>query len=140
MNNKKIEKKKETEKEDEELKEPIRACMNCGHTELDYIGKDSGDAAVIFLGSPLMGIYRCKNCGFEGSPLEFYSIEDYKKFLKMKEEKGELKEEQEIVQKQSSTVGKMYWAYIKTAIIASGILILIILILFVLSFIFGRGG
>jgi len=137
--NKKIEKKKESGKEDEELKEPIRACMNCGHTELDYIGKDAGDAAVIFLGSPLMGIYRCKNCGFEGAPLEFYSTEDYKKFLKMKEEKEELKEEQEIVQKQSPTVGKMYWAYIKTGIIAGGILLLIILIFFALTLIFGKG-
>lgn len=132
-------KKKEPKKESEELEEPIRACMNCGHNELDYIGKDASESAVLFLGSPLTGIYRCRNCGFEGAPLEFYTEEDRAEFLKMKEEKGEIGREQELIQKQSPTAGRMYWAYFKTGLVALGIGMLIILAFLVLTFIFGRG-
>jgi DNA-directed RNA polymerase subunit M/transcription elongation factor TFIIS len=68
-------KKKPSEKE-------IKACTRCGsrnisafkHTKY-WLEKDG----------PIMGIYTCQECGHEGLPIVFDSMENYGKFLKSKE-------------------------------------------------------
>ena len=65
--NNKTEKKKESTKGSEELKEPISACMNCGSTDLGELPKWEN-----LIGSPAMGGGMvCGRCGHRGIPIVF---------------------------------------------------------------------
>ncbi|MDD5112241.1 MAG: hypothetical protein PHG85_06830 [Candidatus Altiarchaeota archaeon] len=61
----------------------INACLKCGSRnisglkQLAYWAKGSG---------PMMGIYTCQDCGYEGHPFVLDSLRDYKKLLELKKE------------------------------------------------------
>lgn len=72
-------------KVEDSTKENITACFRCGHKDLEWAGKTQEVAVWLYSGLPIMGLYRCKHCGYFGVPLEFYSERDLKKYQRMRE-------------------------------------------------------
>ena len=127
----------------------IIACPNCASRDLDWIGRWGPESALVFLGSPMMGVYRCIRCGYEGLPLEFKDEEEYQKFVKYKEDvkAGRIKEEElekpegpaaelpQTEEKRPPLAARMMFANLKVQVI---VMIVIVLILFILSILVSR--
>lgn len=66
----------------------IRACIQCGSTNLDAFGAGIKQFYARFSGQT-MGRLTCADCGHTGPPIEFDSEQAYLEFLKFKKEMRE---------------------------------------------------
>jgi hypothetical protein len=116
--------------------EPVTACPNCGSLELNWLGKDMIDSAVIGISGPLSGVYKCDKCGYQGLPLEFDNMKNYLAFMKAKKEgKMDTSMPQEFeaaeLEKKPPLAARMIFAHFKIAV-AIVIIVTCIYLLFLL--------
>lgn len=109
--------------------EPIPACPNCGALLIEWLGSEPEDSALIDMGAPLIGVYKCNRCGYEGLPIEFDDIDSYLEFTRAKKEegKGQLTEQK----KEPPLSSKMVLGRLKI-----GLIILLFLVLYYLILLF----
>lgn len=69
---------------EEDGEREVSACPRCGSPNISGL-KHLKNWLKRF--GPVMGVYTCQKCGYEGPPIIFDSKEKYEKFIKLKRKK-----------------------------------------------------
>lgn len=117
--------------------EPVTACPNCGNLLLGWLGNHVEDAAILQIGGPLMGVYKCDRCGYQGLPLEFDNIEAYSEFMRAKKEAEGKAPTEEIEtaekKKEPPMASKMVFGQFKIELLVAVAIVVIFLILLLIA-------